>query len=205
MFSYNIDPNEGYDQGTSQTVIGLYPCGGRYDFGTGGAANFNGVGDVPQRILTYFQRKYIEAELALTGVSNGNARTAFEDAMQLSFDKVNEVAANAGVPLIPQSEIDTYMNSILALYDAADNAGKLEHILTQKWIASFGYSIDAYNDYRRTGFPVLHDGNTDNLNVTVRTREYALTFPWISTMLEVNPNAPAQKTVSTYRVFWDQN
>lgn len=205
MFSYNIDPNEGYDQSSSQTLVGLYPCGGRYDNGTGGIANFNGVGDVPQRILTYFQRKYIEAELALTGVSNGNARAAFVDAMQASFDKVNEVAANASVPSIPQSEIDNYMNSILALYDAADDEGKLEHILTQKWIASFGYSLDAYTDYRRTGYPVLHDGNTDDLNVTVRAREYALAFPWVRTNLDVNPNAPAQKTVSSYRIFWDQN
>jgi len=205
MFSYNIDPNEGFDQASSQSIMGLYPIGGRYDFGTGGAANFNGAGDVPQRILTYFQRKYIEAELALTGVSNGNARDAFEDAMEASFAKVNEVAANAGVPLISQTAIDAYMTSVLALYDAADGDGKLEHIITQKWIASYGYAIDPYNDYRRTGYPILHDGNTDDLNVTVRTREYALSFPWVSTNLEVNPNSPSQKLVNSYRVFWDAN
>lgn len=205
MFSYNIDPNEGFDQSSSQTLVGLYPVGGRYDFGTGGPANFNGVGDVPQRILTYFQRKYIEAELALTGVSSGNAREAFVEAMNASFDKVNVVAANAGVPLLLQAEIDSYMNSVLALYDAADNEGKLENILTQKWIASFGYSVDVYNDYRRTGYPILHDGNTDDLDVTVRTREYALSFPWVTTNLDVNPNAPSQKTVNSYRIFWDAN
>lgn len=205
MFSYNIDPNEGFDQSSSQTLVGLYPVGGRYDFGTGGPANFNGVGDVPQRILTYFQRKYIEAELALTGVSSGNARAAFVDAMESSFDKVNEVAGDAGVPLLLQAQIDSYTSSVLVLYDAANNDGKLEHILTQKWIASFGYSVDVYNDYRRTGYPILHDGNTDDLNVTVRTREYALSFPWVSTMLEINPNAPSQKETANYRVFWDVN
>jgi hypothetical protein len=62
-----------------------------------------------------------------------------------------------------------------------------------------------YNDYRRTGYPILHDGNTDDLDVTVRTREYALSFPWVTTNLDVNPNAPSQKTVNTYRVFWDVN
>jgi hypothetical protein len=205
MFSYNIDPNEGFDQASSQTIMGLYPIGGRYDFGTGGPANFNGVGDTPQRILTYFQRKYIEAELALTGVSNGNARNAFEDAMQASFDKVNEIAANAGVPLIDPNSIDAYMNAVLTRYDAADNDGKLEHVMTQKWIASYGYAIDPYTDYRRTGYPILHDGNTDDLNVTVRTREYALSFPWVTTNLEVNPNAPSQKLVNSYRIFWDAN
>jgi len=205
MFSFNIDPNEGFDQSTSQTLVGLYPCGGRYDFGTGGPANFNGVGDLPQRILTYFQLKYIEAELALTGVSNGDARSAFDDAIQSSFDKVNEVAGNAGVPSLTQADIDTYKSSVLQLYDSADVDGKLEHIMTQKWIASFGYALDVYNDYRRTGYPILHDGNTDNLNVTVRTREYATAFPWVSTMLEVNPNAPSQKETANYRIFWDAN
>jgi hypothetical protein len=205
MFSFNIDPNEGFDQSSSQTLVGLYPCGGRYDFGTGGPANFNGVGDVPQRILTYFQRKYIEAELALTGVSNGDARSAFDDAIQSSFDKVNEVAGNAGVPVLTQADIDAYKGSVLQLYDSADVDGKLEHIMTQKWIASFGYPLDVYNDYRRTGYPILHDGNTDDLNVTVRTREYATAFPWVSTMLEVNPNSPSQKETANYKIFWDGN
>ena len=77
--------------------------------------------------------------------------------------------------------------------------------MTQKWIASFGYGVDLYNDYRRTGFPLLHDGNTDNLNITSRTREYPMAYPWITDNLEINPNAPAQKNVANYHVFWDVN
>lgn len=202
-FSFNIDPNEGYDQSSSQTVLGLYPIGGRYDDGIGGKANFNGAADTPQRILTYFQRKYIEAELALSGVTTANARTQFEQAMRASFAKVNVVAQNANAPLITQTDIDDYVNAVLALYDAADNEGKLRHIMTQKWIASFGYGVDAYTDYRRTGYPLLHDGNTDNLSVTSRTRDYPLSFPWVNSNLDVNPNAPAQKIITSYRVFWD--
>lgn len=204
-FSYNIDPNEGFDQHASQTVLGLYPIGGRYDNGQGGAVNFNEAGDTPQRILTYFQVKYIEAELALEGLIPGNARTYFEEAIRASFDKVNEVAQAASAPVIAQSDIDAYVNAVLAKYDAGNNNRKLQHIMTQKWIASFGYGIDSYSDYRRTGYPVLHDGNTDNLSVTVRTRAYPLSFPWVTTDLETNPNAPKQKEVSSYRVFWDKN
>ena len=77
--------------------------------------------------------------------------------------------------------------------------------MTQKWIASFGYGIDAYNDYRRTGYPLLHDGNTDNLTITVRTREYPLSYPWKTDDLSVNQNAPAQKNITTFNVFWDVN
>lgn len=204
-FSYNIDPNEGFDQSSSQTLMGLYPIGGRFDDLNGGRGNFNGAGDTPQRILTFFQRKYIEAELGLTGAASVDARVAFEAAMRASFAKVNDVARAASAPVIASAEIDNYVGQVLALYDAENTQGKLRHIITQKWIASFGFAIDSYSDYRRTGFPLLHDGNTDNLNVTSRTKDYPLSYPWIIDNLTTNPNSPTQKIVTNYRVFWDVN
>jgi hypothetical protein len=203
MFSFNIDPNEGFDQSSSQTIAGLYPLGGRYDNGAGGIANFNGAGDTPQRILTYFARLFIQAELALTGVTNQNARDLFKAAMEASFAKVNQVANKAGAPLINNAARDNYIDAVLARYDQASAEGKLQHIMTQKWIASYGYGIDSYNDYRRTGYPLLHDGNTDNLNVTQRTRAYPRSYPWKTSDLEINPNSPNQKSISTFKVFWD--
>ncbi len=205
MFSFNIDPNEGFDQASSQTVAGLYPVGGRYDDGNGGIANFNGAGDTPQRMLTYFSRLYTQAELALVGITSQDDAQLLTDAIQASFDKVNEVASMAGAPAIDQSDIDNYISMVMALYNSANDDGKLRHIMTQKWIASFGYGIDAYNDYRRTGYPLLHDGNTDNLTITVRTREYPLSYPWKTDDLSVNQNAPAQKNITTFNVFWDVN
>lgn len=209
-FSFNIDPNEGFDQGISQTVCGLYPLGGRYDDGLGGitsltsnAGEVNGAMDVPQRLLTHFSVLYTQAELAQAGVSSGDARSLFEQAMRASFDKVNEVAGNASAPSISGADINSYVNQVLALFDGASAQGRMEHILTQKWIASFGFGVDAYADYRRTGFPVLHNGNTDNLNITVQTRQYPLSFPYVTTDLQVNPNAPGQRNVATDRVFWD--
>ncbi len=205
MFSYNIDPNEGFDQASSQTIAGLYPIGGRYDDGNGGIASFNGAGDTPQRMLTYFSRLYTQAELALVGITSQNDSLLLAQAIQASFDKVNEVAFTAGAPAIAQGDIESYINSVMSLYNSADNEGKLLHIMTQKWIASFGFGIDAYNDYRRTGYPVLHDGNTDNIDITVRTREFPLSYPWKTNDLQVNENAPAQKNITTFNVFWDAN
>lgn len=202
-FSFNIDPNEGYDQASSQTVAGLYPVGGRFDDGSGVDANFNGPGDVPQRMLTYHSSLYTRAELAWAGISDENAMDLFEEAMEASFAKVNEIASNAGAPEISEEDIDDYIDDVLALYDAADNQGKLELIITEKWISSFGYGIDAYNDFRRTGYPVLHDGNTDNLNVTVRGRDFPVAFPYEVDDLELNPNSPSQRNVTSDRIFWD--
>ncbi len=205
MFSFNIDPNEGFDQSSSQTVMGLYPIGGRYDDGNGGAVNFNGAADTPQRLLTYYARKYLEAELAVTGVSNGDAREAFEEAMRASFAKVNAVATAAGAPTIATADIDEYIAKVLEKYDAATPEGKLEHIMTQKWIATYGFGVDAYTDYRRTGYPRLHDPNADNLNVTASTRGYPVAFPYDQSELNRNPNAPPQRNITTDRVFWDVN
>ena len=204
MFSYNIDPNEGNDQASSQSVAGLYPVGGKYDDGSGVNTNFNGAADTPQRLLTYFARLFTEAELAWAGLINDDAAELFEDAIRASFDKVNEVASNASAPVLSQSEIDAYVNDVMALYESADNEGKLEHIITQKWIASYGFAVDAYTDKRRTGYPVLHDGNEDDLDVTVRTRDYPLSFPYITDDLEINPNAPEQKNIVNSPVFWDK-
>ena len=204
-FSLNIDPNEGYDQGASQTVSGLYPLGGEFDDGDGGASSFaRGNPQVPQRILTYYALKFVEAELYLTGVVNGDHRAALEEAISASFEKVNGIAASVGSPLIADADVQEYVDAVLFDYDTDDETGKLEHIMTQKWIASFGFGPDMYTDYRRTGFPVLHDGNTDNLSFTIRNREFPNSFPWPTANLQVNSNAPAQKLVTSpeAKPFW---
>ncbi len=204
MFSFNIDPNEGFDQSSSATVMGLYPIGGRYDDGEGGQVNFNGAADSPQRMLTYYARLYLEAELAITGVTDGDARALFEEAMRASFDKVDEIAADAGAPALVEDDVEAYIANVLERYDAADDDGKLEHIMTQKWIATYGFGVDAYTDYRRTGYPKLHDPNTDNLNVTASSRLYPLAFPYPQSELNRNPNAPEQRNITTDGVFWDK-
>ncbi len=203
--------NQGWQQDRSQTVLGLYPIGGRYDDGAGGIVNTSGAvsgpGTVAQRLLPYFASLYIQAELALTepGV-NGDAGALFEDAMRASFEKVNDIASGASAPAISDGDIDDYVDAVMAKYDAADDNGKLELIMTEKWIASFGFAMDAYTDYRRTGFPVLYDPNTDDLPFTVTSRQYPVSLAYNSNSLNLNQSAPvAQKNVTTDRVFWDPN
>jgi hypothetical protein len=204
-FSLNIDPNEGFDQGASKTVCGLYPLGGEYDDGSGGEASFDvGNPQVPQRLLNYYALKFTEAELYLTNVVAGDHRAAFEEAIWASFAKVNEIAESVGAPVIEDEAIEEYVAAVLDDYDSDDDNGKLEHILTQKWIASFGWGVDLYTDYRRTGYPALHDANTDNLSFTIRTREFPYSFPWPTNNLAVNGNAPQQKVIVSEEAkpFW---
>lgn len=204
MFSFNIDPNEGFDQDQSQTVAGLYPVGGKYDDGSGGTIGIgSGLGNTPQRFLPYFSALYIRAELALAGVTNEDARSLFEQAMKASFDKVNEVAALGGAPALDTSAVTTYIDNVMNRYDNGSEALKLELIMTEKWIASFGFGIDAYTDYRRTSYPVLFDGNQDDNPNTVRGREFPLSFPYSAENLNLNQNAPAQRQIALDPVFWD--
>ena len=202
-------PNQAGQQDRSQTITGLYPTGGRYDDGQGGAATpTSGPADIAQRLLPYFTRLFIEAELAHTGVIGGDARGLLEQAIQASFDKVNELVANYSVqgqappPEIVQEDIDGYIAAVLAEYDAGDADRKLEVIMTQKWIASFGYSVDQYNDYRRTGYPVLYNPNTDNIPFTNASLNFPTTLPYSATEVELNPNV-TQKNPREVKVFWD--
>jgi len=129
---------------------------------------------------------------------------SLEEAILASFDKVNEIAGSVGSPLIADDDIADYVEAVLTDYDADDDAGKLEHIMTQKWIAGFGFGADLYTDYRRTGYPVLHDANTDNLSFTIRNREFPNSFPWPTANLQVNSKAPDQKLVTSpdAKPFW---
>lgn len=205
--SFNIDPNEGFGQSQSQTVLGLYPAGGKYDDGLGGKAQagIGAGGAMPLRLLPYYAHLYIRAELALTKDTGEDHAALFEQAMEASFDEVNEAAAVSSAPALTEDTISSYVEAVMALYNAADVAGKLELIMTQKWIASFGFSVDQYTDYRRTGYPELFDPNTDNNPLTQLNRLFPLSLPYNTNDLDVNPNAPSQRNITTDRIFWDVN
>jgi hypothetical protein len=203
--SLNIDPNEGFDQAQSQTLVGLYPAGGAYDDlsgRTGGVGNNQnpGLGGAGyQRLYPYFAHLYTRAELSLTKGVTGDPRQLFEAAIRASFAEVNELA-----PIdITSDAIDAYVSAVLEKYDAASNQKKLELIITQKWIASFGFSVDSYTDYRRTGYPVMFNPATDNNPFTILNRAYPLSIPYFVSDLQINPNAAAQRNPASDRVFWD--
>jgi hypothetical protein len=209
-FSFNIDPNEGFDQSASAAVMGLYPIGGRYDNdavdanGRATKANNNGYAITPQRVLTSFQTDFIIAELCQAGVYAGNAGTYLQSAIDKAFAKVNQVATAAAAPTISNGARDTYKAAVMDVFNNSVNVSPLQVIMTQKWISSYGYAVDAFTDYRRTGFPILHDGNTDNRATTVRTRDYVVSIVYPDNEVLLNPNAPAQRNPYLSKVFWDK-
>jgi hypothetical protein len=203
-------PNKSFDQRNFQSLVGLFPVGGRYDDGAGGTGTLtNGPSDAHLRLLPSYMTKFILAEAALTVGTNGTPRTLLEEGIRAHFAKVNAYAATVPgsvqtVPQIPAATINTYVNTVLANYDLATAAGKLEIIMTQKWIAGFGFGIDLYTDYRRTGYPVIPDPVTDADPETQSQRTFPNRFPYPNSEISSNPKAPAQPDVYTTKIFWDK-
>lgn len=207
----------------SYTYPGIFPTGGRYDDGEGGVMDINGgTGRAPKRILTYDEFLYIKAELMLAGVLSGDAGAQLEEAMNASFAKVDAVVAGTGttqdVPVLTgSSDVTDFIADVMTEYASGDAAKKLEIIMTQKWVATFGDPADQYTDYRRTGFPVLANpngpspeyqlNNNDGFPLidsqTVQNNLFQVSLFWPQSELNANASAPAQKNPGTYTIFWD--
>jgi hypothetical protein len=220
-------PDVGFSQQNTTTVVGLYPGGGKYDNGAGAPINvLSATGAVPGRMITYADRLFLEAELINTGVVTGDARAVLQAAITEAFKQVDNAVtlSGTGAPLIsPLPATAAYITSIMLAYDNASTARKLEIIMTQKWISSFGSAVTAYTDYRRTGYPIMFDPsnpamapggfvqppiNGNPLTVPQKrvpvsvNRAYPLSILWPTSELDGNPNAPKQKEPGTYKVFW---
>lgn len=238
----SISKNRDHATDGSVTVFGVYPVGGRFDDGGHAKVTGNhGTGAAPYRFLTYADRLYIQAELANAGIIPEVATPYFEQALEASFKQVDHVvslvnpvaalttqatpptmwvpSATAPAPLQPPTTgwlVKEYITDVMALYDAASVTGKLEYIMTEKWISKFGCNVDSWTDYRRTGFPVIFNPlNASQAPGGKVTSPDGFVIPvtlinpvpwsvvWPQSDLGLNPNAPVQKNPGTFKVFYD--
>lgn len=118
-------------------------------------------------ILTYYEAKFLEAEAKAR--LGQDASSALNDAIIAS---VNYVTAG------------TNSGATVATYSTA--SATVEAVIIEKWKAMFG-QLEAYNDYRRTGFPSL----TPRPGSVGAVRDYIpVRFPTPQTERQNNPNAP---------------
>ncbi len=197
--------------GTTRTTWGVYPAAGEYDASQGTSINNTrggrgaGINPIFMSSFTYFLEA--EAALKLGITSAGTAKALLEKAVRASIARVLGFAATVNVVVAApptQAAIDTYVTTVLANYDAATtDAARLDVIMKEYYIASWGNGIEAYNNYRRTGSP-------NNMQLTVTTPNSGLfirSFFYPSVFINRNINAPAQKNpgVAANKVFWDNN
>ncbi|OGX86420.1 SusD/RagB family nutrient-binding outer membrane lipoprotein [Hymenobacter glacialis] len=107
-------------------------------------------GEAPARLLTNVQRLFILAESALTlpGITvAGTAQSLYQDAIRASMTKAG----------ISNADVTAYFaaNPRVATLSGTTEQRR-NKIITQKWVSWVGNGLEAYNDYRRTGYPRLN-------------------------------------------------
>ena len=116
--------------------------------------------DAPATYMDYAEVQFILAEAALKGLITGGqsaAKTYYEAGVRASMEKwaAQGAFSDPAVTITP-AEMDAYLASPLGSWDLATN--KEEFLGNQKWLALFWVGMEAYHEYRRTGYPVLTIG-----------------------------------------------
>jgi len=142
-------------------------------------------GAAPIRMLTYAEYCFIRAEAALMGAP-GSAQTFYANGITASMTDAGVSAANiSGYLATPAGTL------------TGTNAQQLQQIIEEKYVANFGVSMEPWTDFRRTGFPALVPPS----NAVLPTVPRSLFYP--QSEIDLNSNAPAQKTDMSAKVFWD--
>jgi hypothetical protein len=206
--------------GTSRTVIGLYPFGGRFDANNHQAANTavvrnNAEGAGLLNILDYSFVQFMIAELALTepGVT-GTPLTNLLAGVNANLTKVTsfrtdkQVSNTTGLPattLIPTAaQLSAYATAVSTKYTAATtNDERLNIIIKEFYIASWGNGVEPYNMYRRTGKPAGGSNFIGNQPLVLVVEPFVRSFFYPNNAIN-NNNQLRQKQI-TVPVFWDNN
>jgi hypothetical protein len=117
--------------------------------------------EAPNYYMDYAEIKFILAEMALKGrITGGEAKAKeyYEAAITASLQKWSEQGQFSNPPVtIGSADVTTFLDSDLASWDNA-TVSKEELIANQKFLALFWTGMEAYHEYRRTGYPILTIG-----------------------------------------------
>ena len=142
---------------------------------------------------TYWMRAseayFLRAEAALIWAEAGDAASLYEQGIATSFDESGispaEVSAymdSNNTPTTYEVNAGWYYNFSAAAPTQAtvefsgSQEAKLEKIMIQKWIALYPNGQEAWSEWRRTGYPKLHEVNVNRGGLTegVRRMVYPL-------------------------------
>jgi len=187
----------------ARTLWGVYPAGGEFDMNQGvpasAASGLQGAGAEMLMLDNYV--KFMLAESAITLGTTGDAKQLLLDAVASSISHVmafgEEIADQAYIPI--QQDIDDYLAEVATLYDnATTDAERLEVVVKEYYIASFGNGVEVYNLVKRTGMP-------SNLQPALLAApgDFPRTFNYPANC--VNLNSSISQKPHTVQVFWDTN
>lgn len=156
---------------------------------------FYGSANSPVPLITYVEAKFMEAEARLILDENDPAaQAALTDAIRASFDKV-------GAGATPAAGREAYLAARGTLSGSFQQ--KLATLITQKYIALFT-QFEVWNDWRRTGYPVLSPALGGN-SVFNPNGEIPRRLPYAQSEKTTNPNIPTTTpSLQEPRLWWDR-
>lgn len=165
----------------------------------------------PFPVMKVAEAYFLRAEGALRGWNmGGSANDLYEEGIRVSINnELKYKGVYAGVTAISEQEIDAYINGTTTQVDfvdpvdgrnscqamntipvkwneAASKEEKLQRIITQKWLANYPLSTEAWAEYRRTGYPKLFPVRVNSSNQTIDTNEQIRRL--IYSNVEINTN-----------------
>ena len=199
--------SHGNDEGTppdgfQRTAAGVYPAAGRYDdngFGGVGLGEGGGGAGIEPIILA----SYVDFWRADMAASDADKATFMQAGMEKSIAKVQTFGAldsNADLSVGPTAaDVTAYVDGIVADFNGATGDDKENIFAEQYWISLYGGGAEAFNYYRKTGYPTT-------LNPSWEPNPGAFPRSFLLPQNEVvtNPSL-TQKTALTEQVFWDTN
>lgn len=135
--------------------------------------------DAALPIFRQAESYFLLAEAALRGWTSGNVQTLYEDGIRTALknefayrgkfvakSEMTDAAINAYIngtttqidyvdPIDSKLNVKAVNHLCVKWDDAAGNEDKLARIITQKYLALFPLSTEAWAEQRRTGYPVL--------------------------------------------------
>ncbi len=184
---------------TTTTIKNLYP-----DFTT--IRNFSFINpdiadlDDPTKLLSYAETEFMLAEAAIKGWVSSDPATHFRNGVTADMKSW----AAFGVQVPSDAAIKTYIDGLG--FAAAGSEKKLELIGEQYWMATYLNHIEAWANWRRTGYPKLVPTN-DPSNVTGGTIPRRLRY--FEDEVGSNPASYTEAVTRqgadllTTRVWWD--
>jgi len=212
-FTYCSVPNgywgrsHGNNEGTPpdnflRTAVGVYPAAGRFDDSSFGVVGL-GAGGAGAGIEPIILSSYVDFWRADMATSDAERATLMRSALEKSFAKVQSFGAlDADADLsvaADETEVTAYIDGIIADFNAATGDDKENIFAEQYFTTLFGGATEAYNYYRKTGFPTTVFPNWEP-----NPGPFPRTFLYPQNEVVTNPSL-TQKQTMTQQVFWDTN
>ena len=182
--------------GFKRTLRGVYPVGGAFDdssfAGKVDGDGFGGAGITPIMLSSWMH--YMNAEVAFN--NGGDPTTETLIALEQALFKTDDL----GGPALSSDDVSNYIAAFTSDWNSASSlADKLDMWATEFFVSLTGNGIDAYNSYRRNGFP-----RSLQPNIEPDPGQFPLSQYYPANYVNTNRNA-TQKSAKTVRVFWNTN